>query len=571
MRGRLWAMFPVRAGFWVGAVLVAVLPPWIFAAQNSNSPSPNQTVPQNAGDASARNSARMDQYVDAAIRQEHRLIELMRNFRPVIETYIQKEKPDPDAVSSPDADEYFLGRLDLTGSSPSVNAFSSAETFKKKAKKKVSKKVAKSRLLEPIDFARAVFPDMGHFDRQNYTFEFAHFESLGEIRCAAFDVKPREDRGGAFIGRIWIEDRDFHIVRFTGTYISRRAFHFDSWRLNTLGVRWMPAYIYTQESNSNDPADHSVWFKAQTRIWGYDVRNAGDQREFAKRLTDAATAADPKRHEASQDLNPAYSVGDNSYRPEDAVVERLQVTGLMASDGEVDQILETVVNNLQVTNELDVAAVHCRVLLTTPLESFVVGRTIIVSRGLLDILPDEATLAAVLAHELAHIVLKHSLENSAVLSDRFSDLEIFSHFKFRFDAAQEAEADKKGLELLAKSPYQGQQGKVDLFAKELQARSPQLPHLMRATFGNDFLSSHFITMQVANASEPLQANRLDQVAALPLGSRITVDPWSDRIAMLKAKPVRLDSPKEKIPLEVTPFFPYLKRMDQQEKKATTSQ
>lgn len=563
-------MFAVRAGFWVGAVLAAVLPAGILAAQTSNSPR-NQSEPQIAADAPARNSARMDQYVDAAIRQEHRLIELMRNFRPVIETYIQKEKLDPDAISSPDADEYFLGRLDLTGSFPSVNAFSSPETFEKKAKKRVSKKVAKSRLLEPIDFARAVFPDMAHFDRQNYTFEFAHFESMGEVRCAAFDVKPREDRGGAFIGRIWIEDRDFHIVRFTGTYISRRAFHFDSWRLNTLGVRWMPAYIYTQESNSSDPADHSVWFKAQTRIWGYDVRNAGDQREFAKRLTDAATAADPKRHEASQDLNPAYSVGDNSYRPEDAVVERLQVAGLMASDGEVDQILETVVNNLQVTNELDVAAVHCRVLLTTPLESFVVGRTIIVSRGLLDILPDEATLAAVLAHELAHIVLKHSLENSAVLSDRFSDLEIFSHFKFRFDAAQESEADKKGLELLAKSPYQGQQGKVELFAKELQARSRQLPHLMRATFGNDFLGSHFITMQAVNASEPLQANRLDQVAALPLGSRITVDPWSDRIAMLKTKPVRLDSPKEKIPLEVTPFFPYLKRMDQQEKKATTSQ
>jgi hypothetical protein len=46
------------------------------------------------------------------------------------------------------------------------------------------------------------------------------------------------------------------------------------------------------------------------------------------------------------------------------------------------------------------------VLLTTPLESFVVGRTIILSRGLLDVLPDEATLAAVLAHELAHIVLR---------------------------------------------------------------------------------------------------------------------------------------------------------------------
>lgn len=565
-------MFPVRQRFWVGAVLAAVLPAAVSSGKDADPPAPNQNAPQAVADAPPPKSVSSDQYVDSAIRQEQRLIALMRNFRPVIETYIQKEKSDPDAVSTPDADEYFLGRLDLTGNSPSVNAFSSTESLKKKAKKKVSKKVAKSRLIEPIDFARAVFPDIEHFDRENYTFEFAHFELLGDVRCAAFDVKPREDRERGFIGRIWIEDRDFNIVRFTGTYISRRAFHFDSWRLNTLGVRWMPAYIYTQESNSSDPADHSVWFKAQTRIWGYDVRNAGDQREFAKRLTDVATPADPKRHEASQDLNPAYSVGETAtYRPEDAVVERLQVAGLMASDGEVDQILETVVNNLQVTNELDIAAVHCRVLLTTPLESFVVGRTIIVSRGLLDILPDEATLAAVLAHELAHIVLKHSQENSPLMGGRFSDLEIFSHYKFRFDAAQEAEADKKGSELLAKSPYQGQQGKVELFARELQARSRQLPHLMRATFGNDFVSSHFIAMQVANPSEPLQANRLDQIAALPLGSRITVDPWSDRIAMLKAKPVRLDSAKEKIPLEVTPFFPYLKRMDQQAKSSTTTQ
>src|SRR6202008_1492246 len=270
-------------------------------------------------------------------------------------------------------------------------------------------------------------------------------------------------------------------------YISRRAFHFDSWRLNTLGVRWMPAYIYRQESNSSDPADHTLWFKAQTRLGGYDGRNAGDQREFAKRLTDAATFVDPNRREASQDLNPAYSVGDTTYRPEDAVVERLQVAGLMASDGEVDQILQTVVNNLQVTNELDIAAVHCRVLLTTPLESFVVGRTIIVSRGLLDILPDEATLAAVLAHELAHIVLKHSLgaNYSSQFSLPFSDLEIFTKLNFRFDPAKEAEADRKGLELFSKSPYNDKVAGVALFLQALEARSPQLPHLLQARFSND--------------------------------------------------------------------------------------
>src|SRR6202021_1435949 len=123
-----------------------------------------------------------------------------------------------------------------------------------------------------------------------------------------------------------------------------------------------------------------------------------------------------------------------TYTPEDNVVERLQVAGLMAPDGDVDRILETVVNNLLIVNNLDLAGVRCRVLLTTPLESFVLGRTIVVSRGLLDVLPDEATLAAVLAHALAHIVLGHSV-GAGYLSGvtvPFSALEIFANLNFHF-------------------------------------------------------------------------------------------------------------------------------------------
>ena len=42
-----------------------------------------------------------------------------------------------------------------------------------------------------------------------------------------------------------------------------------------------------------------------------------------------------------------------------------------------------------------------RILLTSPLESFTVGHTIVLSRGLIDVLPDEASLATMLAHELS--------------------------------------------------------------------------------------------------------------------------------------------------------------------------
>ena len=175
-----------------------------------------------------------------------------------------------------------------------------------------------------------MFPDLDHFDRHNYVFNFVRWEVLGEVRCVVVDVTPRENlpnRG--FLGRIWIEDQDFNIVRFTGTYtakqFSKRSFHFDSWRLDTLGTMWMPAYVYTEEADPHDPSSHGLWFKAQTRVWGYDLQEAGDHHENTKPLTDNPAAADPNRLEASQDLSPSLTLGKTTYTPEDDVVERLQV------------------------------------------------------------------------------------------------------------------------------------------------------------------------------------------------------------------------------------------------------
>ena len=149
--------------------------------------------------------------------------------------------------------------------------------------------------------------------------------------------------------------------------------------------------------------------------------------------------------------------------------------------------------------------------------------------------------AAVLAHELAHIVL-HQSDRGEYLSELalpFSDLEIFSHLDFHFEPEQELEADRKGLELFAKSPYKDQMAKAGLFLAVLEARSAQLPNLLRGRFSNDFGSSHLTGMQGLSRSGQLQTNRLDQVGALPLGSRIGVNPWSDQIELLKSKPVQL--------------------------------
>jgi len=58
----------------------------------------------------------------------------------------------------------------------------------------------------------------------------------------------------------------------------------------------------------------------------------------------------------------------------------------------------------------------------------------------------------------------------------------------------------------------------------------------------------------------LETRKTDQVAALPLGARIKLDPWSSRVELVKTKPVALTTFREKMPFEITPFFPYLTRV-----------
>jgi hypothetical protein len=248
---------------------------------------------------------------------------------------------------------------------------------------------------------------------------------------------------------------------------------------------------------------------------------------------------------------------------EDNAVERLQKIGLLAPSGEVDKILMTVVNNLLVTNNIDLQSdVRCRVLLTSPLESFTIGHTIVVSRGLLDVLPDEASLAMVLAHELSHIVLGHQFDTKLAFNDRlfFPDEDSFQRLDFKRRSSDEDAADAKALELLKNSPYKDKLGSAGLFLKALQQSAPELPNLIRPHLGNGMASNKSIRMSVLLASAPeLEPQRTDQIAALPLGGRIKLDPWTDQVELAKAKPVALASAREKMPFEITPFFPYLTR------------
>ena len=489
----------------------------------------------------------------------------MRHMRPMVETYLQDLKTDSSGSAEPVKDQYFLGRLDMSDG-PEDTSFMGQPGFGRRMLSRLTS-VYSMRFL-PLGFAQMVVLDPD-FQRKYYNFTLVRREFLGEVRCLVIDVEPKPESGaGRFVGRIWVEDQDYNVVRFDGTYSpnpksSNYYLHFDSWRLNLRPGAWLPAYIYSEESDLKYASSRSLHFRAQTRLWGYDLKGFNKNSEFTQILVDSPQSV-KDQSDAAADASPIMAERMWERQAEDNALERLQKVGLIAPAGDVDKVLQTVVNNLLVTNNIDSQTdVRCRVLLTSPLESFTIGHTIVISRGLLDVLPDESSLAMVLAHELGHILLGHKVDTRLAFNDRmfFPDEDSFQRLDFKRWPADEEAADTKALELLKNSPYKDRLGTAGLFLKALQERAPDLPNLIRPHLGNSLANGKSIRMSALLASAPqLDNQRTDQIAALPLGGRIKLDPWTDQVELAKAKPVALTSAREKMPFELTPFFPYLTRV-----------
>src|ERR1700716_3594999 len=132
-------MFALRTFSWLGRTLFEVFVVGLVAAQNTTTATQPPGLAQAPPSVLARKSVTFDDFVDSAIRQERRLTDLMRNFKPVVETYIQLQRSDSDLRTSPKADDYFLSRLDLTGNAPATLAFADQERFKRGAEKKFFK------------------------------------------------------------------------------------------------------------------------------------------------------------------------------------------------------------------------------------------------------------------------------------------------------------------------------------------------------------------------------------------------------------------------------------------------
>ena len=189
----------------------------------------------------------------------------------------------------------------------------------------------------PRGFLQMIYLDRTGFDRQHYKFEYVRREFLGEVRCLVFNVDPLEKSDkGRFVGRVWVEDQDYHIVRFNGTYAGSSKisyyFNFDSWRVNAGNNQWLPALIYSEVGDAQagpTPLLSFKPFKAQTRLWDYGLDRTRQEQEMSDIQVEAAAPLVDQTATAN-DYTPLQQERSWTRQAEDNVIEKMERQGLMA-------------------------------------------------------------------------------------------------------------------------------------------------------------------------------------------------------------------------------------------------
>jgi hypothetical protein len=496
--------------------------------------------------------------VGRIIAREQESVAQIKKQTPIVQTYLQEVKLDKDSGTTPQRDHYYLGQARLDKAIRDDSMLSPYDGLPMKG--------ALAGTFSAPAFLQMIYvdPHTEKFNQQFYKFDYVGREFLGEVRCVVFDVTPLPKSGkGRFRGRIWAEDEDYTIVRFNGAYtpIDTRNVtlkfntHFDSWRANVQPGLWLPFYIYMQEMNVKYLIGGHERFKAETSLWAYKMSPSHKEAEFASMTIESSTALDETTE--SHDKSPVESKREWNNQAEENVTEGMERAGILTPPGNVDKVLNTVVNNLEITNNLDID-LHCRVATFSTFELFSIGRMIVISRGLLDVIPDEATLASILAQGVADAMTPNPLIEQYGFSDfaRVQPLEALRRYSFREKPEDVKTANEKAVQLLLNSPYKDKLESAALFLRQLNTESKALSALISPRLGNSVYLSSEISK---SSSTTLDPKKLDQVTALPVGGRIKMNPWDDSIEFLQTKPVPLFSSREKMPFEVTPLLPYLTR------------
>jgi hypothetical protein len=525
-------------------------------------------------------TAAQNALIDKAIVREKVVVKTVKERAPLVETYIQNMKPDPVLGQVPESDQHFLARVEFKNIIGDQSYTVNKETSQGSAKVGFFKQslsyiggLGGSLHLNfhESGFVQMILMDSNGFDRQHYNFGYVRNDFLGNTPTAVFDVTPLSGKKdfGRFFGRIWIETRSGNVVRFNGDFAGtqedqKEFYHFDSWRTNVQPDLWLPTSFYVEESDPKS-VSRTLKFKAINHIWGYVLKvpppEAADTSMEVVGATDVSNDA--------QDVSPLGAQRAWVQQAEDNVVERLFQAGLLDAPSEFDKTLEALANNILAYNNITLSRpIRCRTLLTEPLESVAIGNTIVVSKSLLDttgvITQDGAqqmgNLNAILAFQIAHIILAHRLDTKYAFNDRllFPTTSVFNRIPMHHTDADNTAAAKKAMELLSAKELENGQQYFSLYLQQLQQRVKNLKALNEPMIGDALIKNDedpTFWMQAVIAKGPkLDMKDLKQQAAMPLASFLRFDPWTDQVFVMHSAFEPLLTAADKMPFEVEPVY-----------------
>ncbi len=527
-------------------------------------------------------TAAQNALIDKAIVREAVVIKTLKERTPMVETYIQNMKPDPVMFQTPKSDEHFVGRVDFgkvighTGYAEGVSHDESGKGIMGHFKHSLSYVTGINRSLH-LNFNEGGFvrmividtdgPNSDGFNRQNYTFSFVRNDFLGTIPTVVFDVKPSKAHPGRFFGRVWIERNNGNIVRYNGDLAGEQRditeyYHFDSWRTNVQEGLWLPTSSYIEETDPKS-ASHSLTFKAVNHIWGYSLKVPNKDAEETS--LDVVGAVDQSQN--APDVSPLQAQREWVQQAEDNVIERLYSAGLLDAPSDFDKTLADLANNILAYNQISTPRpLRVRTLLTEPIESVAIGNTILLSKSMIDttavLTADGAqqmgNLNAVLAFQIAHIILGHRIDTKYAFSDRlmFPPESAFQRLPMGHTDQENVDAAKKTIELLnAKELADGQQY-FGLYLQQLKAREVGLKALNTPQLGDSLVKSDGTPWLQAMISKAPKLNDKDlkQQGAEPLAQFLNLDPWTDQVVQKHSTYEPLLGAGDKMPFEITPVY-----------------
>ena len=93
---------------------------------------------------------------------------------------------------------------------------------------------------------------------------------------------------------------------------------------------WLPSFVYSEEKELHYAMTKKLDFRAQTRLWGYNIGHAQQEQELSKILVETPVQDDTK---TANDLTPIQAQRSWDREAEDNVIDRLRTHRIDVAEG----------------------------------------------------------------------------------------------------------------------------------------------------------------------------------------------------------------------------------------------